>query len=91
MSAAHPDPVGVEPPAVWPMPSVRPWPFMATPLQPREFVVQVKAGARVVRQFPVMGFYRTHVQAAHECLCEPGQQIVALTVEEAAQRAGRSA
>lgn len=62
-----------------------PWPFMST-LRPREWLVQIKAGSQVVREFPAMGYHRAQVQQQHEGLCEPGQQVIVLTPEEAEER-----
>lgn len=64
-------------------------PFAPPPLEPREWIVFIKDGSRVIKRFPAMGYYRTHVQAANECICAlyPGSQCIVLTPEEAKERA----
>lgn len=59
---------------------------MCEPAPLRPFVVQIKAGARVLREFDAMGTGKVAVQLQHEGLCEPGEQCVVLTPEEARGR-----
>ncbi len=59
---------------------------VARPQPMRRYMVQIKAGAAIRDQFDVYATSRTAAQRQHEGLCADGEQAIALTPEEWAQR-----